>query len=135
MPRITKLPAKRPRRRPSGRIKATVADFGTVWRMKRLGPAPVTEFVFHPVRDWRFDYAWPAAKVAVEMEGGTFKRGGRSRHTTAVGHHEDCNKYNEAALLGWCVLRYTAKHMAESPVPVVEQVAWAIRSRLTATEA
>lgn len=132
-----KLPAKltaRPRRA-AAKLKATVADFGTVWNMRRMSPPPVKEFRFHADRGWRFDYAWPDAMVAVEMEGGTFSTKKKSRHTSAVGHHDDCNKYNEAALAGWCVLRYTAKHMGEAAVPVVEQVARAIHSRLTKTEA
>lgn len=30
----------------------------------------VKEFQFHPTRRWRFDYAIPAKKVAVEVDGG-----------------------------------------------------------------
>jgi very-short-patch-repair endonuclease len=65
---------------------------------------PETEFCFHPVRKWRFDFAWPEQKIAVEVEGlsNTF-----SRHSTISGYREDCHKYNAAVSLGWKVLRYT----------------------------
>jgi len=68
-------------------------------------PAPLTEYKFHPDRDWRFDFCWPAYKLAVEVEGGTFTGG---RHTRGTGFEGDCEKYNEAALLGFRVLRFTA---------------------------
>lgn len=58
----------------------------------------ISEFRFHPSRRWRFDWCWPTAKVAVEIEG-------RGRHQTVIGYRRDCEKYNEAARLGWTVLR------------------------------
>lgn len=64
----------------------------------------VNEYRFHPQRGWRFDYAWPLAKVALEVEGLTHKFG---RHQRFQGYTEDCKKYSEAALLGWRVLRVT----------------------------
>lgn len=66
------------------------------------------EYLFHPTRKWRLDFAWPDLKVAVEVEGGTFARG-KSRHTTGSGFHDDCVKYNAAAMLGWLVLRGDTK--------------------------
>ncbi|EHU8077636.1 TPA: hypothetical protein AB5C39_000661 [Vibrio mimicus] len=78
------------------------------------------ELKFHPDRRWRFDFAWAEAKIAVEIEGGTYSHGKerfeagkvvkqKSRHLTPTGFHEDCVKYGEAAILGWCVLRVDAK--------------------------
>ena len=54
-------------------------------------------------RRWRFDFAWPGEKLAVEVEGGIFTRG---RHTRGTGMLADMEKYNRAALLGWRVLRF-----------------------------
>ena len=65
-------------------------------------PPHVTEYAFHPTRKWRFDAAWPDLKVAVEIDGGT---GNGGRHVRPVGFRNDCIKLNEAALLGWLVLR------------------------------
>lgn len=56
------------------------------------------------LKDWRFDFAWPDLKVAVELEGGTWVRG---RHTRPMGFEGDAWKYNVAQLMGWVVLRYT----------------------------
>ena len=34
-----------------------------------IGGTP--EYRFHPTRKWRFDYAWPENKIALEVEGGS----------------------------------------------------------------
>lgn len=68
-------------------------------------PEPEREYKFHPVRRWKFDFCWPSKMVAVELEGGTWTGG---RHTRPVGFEKDCEKYNEAAIMGWKVLRFTA---------------------------
>jgi very-short-patch-repair endonuclease len=65
-------------------------------------PPPVREYRFHNKRQWRLDFAWPSLKKAVEVEGGVWIKG---RHTRGQGFIDDCEKYNEAALLGWLVLR------------------------------
>lgn len=65
-------------------------------------PAPERNFIFHPTRKWRLDFAWPKYKVAVEVEGGSFIAG---RHTRGAGFREDCVKYAQALILGWLVLR------------------------------
>ena len=67
------------------------------------------EYRFHPTRRWRFDFAFVPQKLAVEIEGGTWKK---SRHTTGDGFHSDCDKYNAAVELGWSVLRFTGKHVS-----------------------
>ena len=64
----------------------------------------VKEYRFHPKRKWRFDYAFPAVKLALEVEGGVWTRG---RHTRPKGFLNDVEKYNAATLLGWRVLRTT----------------------------
>lgn len=65
-------------------------------------PEPVAEHRFHPERRWRFDYCWPEAKIALEVEGGGWVGG---RHTSGKGFQADMVKYNAAACLGWRVLR------------------------------
>ncbi len=60
------------------------------------------EYKFHPVRKWRFDFAWTDIQLAVEVEGATWAQG---RHTRGSGFEKDCEKYNTAVLLGWRVLR------------------------------
>lgn len=67
-------------------------------------PKYETEYRFHKTRRWRFDYAWPLRKVALEVEGGVWTKG---RHTRGGGYLGDMEKYNAATLLGWRVIRFT----------------------------
>ena len=67
-------------------------------------PEPETELKFSADRKWRFDFAWPGYRIALEIEGGTWASG---RHTRGKGYEADCLKYSEAAILGWLVLRVT----------------------------
>lgn len=69
---------------------------------------PTPEFKFHPDRKWRFDYAWPDHKIAVEVEGGIWIGG---RHTSGSGFAKDMEKYNAATCLGWRLLRVQPKHL------------------------
>jgi hypothetical protein len=71
-------------------------------------PPSVTEHAFHYSRKWRFDFAWLEQKVALEVEGGIWIAGGHSRGSGQVKDHE---KMNNAALLGWYVLRCQPKEL------------------------
>lgn len=66
------------------------------------------EYRFAAPRRWRFDLALPEHKIAVEQEGGLWIRG---RHNRAKGYIADLEKYNEATLLGWKVLRFTPQQV------------------------
>jgi hypothetical protein len=98
-------------------------------------PVPSEEYFFATVigRDWRFDYAWPAYRLALEIEGALF--GGRvikvqqgfeyrrvkgekvhvdiepdtivrlgGGHNTGERLRRDLEKRNYAAVLGWSML-------------------------------
>ena len=65
-------------------------------------PIPTPEYKFHSTRRWRFDYAFPEHKVALELEGGVWIQG---RHTRPTGYKNDMEKYTEANLLGWKIIR------------------------------
>jgi hypothetical protein len=90
------------------------------------------EYRFHPTRMWRFDFAWPEHMLALEIEGGAYGRpvichncgarvmrrlkDGRNimireggRHTSGKGFEKDLEKYGEAAVLGWRVIRINDK--------------------------
>lgn len=91
-------------------------------------PKPVREYAFYaPARQWAFDLAYPARRLAVEVEGGSWqnvRNGARavSRHTSRAGFREDCIKYNVAALIGWTVLRFTVDQIRTgSAVAVIER--------------
>lgn len=71
-------------------------------------PACVPEYRFDEVRKWRFDYAWPDQRVALEVDGGVWTGG---RHTRGSGFLKDMEKFNAAALAGWRVLRCTPREV------------------------
>ncbi len=61
------------------------------------------EFRFNSVRKFRFDYAHLKMKIAVEMEGGIYQGTGHAK----IGRYlSDMEKYNDAQIRGWVVLRY-----------------------------
>lgn len=60
------------------------------------------EYRFHPSRKWRFDYACPEKKIAVEVEGGSWCGG---RHTSGAGFNKDREKYGTGTLMGWRIFR------------------------------
>lgn len=94
-------------------------------------PEPEREIRFHETRRWRLDIGDRTVKLAVEVEGQVWGRlvkchrcgaqvlkrtksgkmvrvreaGGR--HTRGDGFSGDVEKYNEAVLLGWRVLKAT----------------------------
>ena len=74
-------------------------------------PMPEFEYRFDSVRRWRFDLAWPARMVALEVEGGVWTGG---RHSRGVGMIRDMEKYNAATLAGWRVLRVTPDQLLTS---------------------
>ena len=59
--------------------------------LKHTGEKVEAEYRFHPSR-----------RVAIEVEGGAFNGG---RHIRPEGYLRDMEKYNEAAVGGWCVIR------------------------------
>lgn len=89
---------------PQKRNTPKITDLFTVLCRSDLNVECVKEFKFHPKRRWRFDYAIPEHKIAVEVEGGVWTGG---RHTRPQGFLGDIEKYNTATLMGWRVFRTT----------------------------
>lgn len=75
--------------------------FGIYWQF---------EYQFLKGHRHRFDAALPCCKLAVEVEGGTWIGGGHSRGS---GFAADMFKYNNAAILGWRLLRFTPKEVKD----------------------
>lgn len=91
--------------KPKPRQKAERVSDGFLALLKAHGlPTPEPEYRFHPVRRWRFDWAFVGAKVALEIDGGVWLKGG-GRHNRGKGFVNDMAKLNAAACLGWRVLR------------------------------
>ncbi len=72
-------------------------------------------------RRWRFDRAWPADRIALEFDGGTWVGG---RHTTGAGYQEDCDKLNTAQLLGWTVYRFTSNMLNDGRMVATMEAAF-----------
>lgn len=73
-------------------------------------PPPQLEYAFHANRQWRFDFSWKQQLVACEVEGGIWmktKSGFSKGHAHPIRFEKDIEKYNEAALYGWTVIRVT----------------------------
>lgn len=74
-------------------------------------PEPVREFRFHETRLWRFDFAWPTMKFAVEVQGGC--------HSIKMRLHKDIQKRAHALMAGWTVLEVDPEAVRSG-----EAIAW-----------
>jgi len=88
--------------------------FAHVWDQDGIHPAE-REVVFDDTRKWRFDFAWPAVRVGVEIDG--FGYGHQAQQCMAA----DNEKANAAIELGWKVLRFNSRQLG-SKQGVVEAV-------------
>jgi hypothetical protein len=70
----------------------------TAWMLAQGIPAPAYEHRFHPTRLWRFDLAWPARLLYLEIDGGIWIKGGHNRGPQML---KDWEKRNAATVLGW----------------------------------
>jgi very-short-patch-repair endonuclease len=96
-----------------------------LWRVAQ-GPPLEREVKFHPSRRWRADFAHLDSRTLIEIEGGIFLAGG-GRHNRGSGYAKDAEKYLEAALLGWTVLRLTRTQLE---LEVIERVVAHLRGKI-----
>ena len=89
------------------------------------GPELTPEFRFDPDRRWRADFAHVESRTLIEIEGGIFLAGG-GRHNRPQGFAADIEKYLEAALAGWHVLRLTEFQIT---APMIERIIGFVRTR------
>lgn len=93
--------------------------FAWVWGQEAVDfEMPTIEYSFNESRMWRFDFAWPAQMVAVEIDG--FGHGHQAAHRLSENHE----KQNAAIEQGWRVLRYTSRQLGsrQGVSDAVEQV-------------
>lgn len=103
----------------SAKSKAEDA-FAFQCRTTKLEPMPETQYRFWPGRRYAFDFAWPAQKLALEIDGGVFSGG---RHTRGAGFREDCIKGAEAVIRGWRVIHCLPEHVTSG-----EAMEWILRT-------
>lgn len=100
------------------KITPPATDVFTQICAKEMGVECVKEYRFYKSRQWRFDYAMPLYKIALEVEGGVWTQG---RHVRPVGFLGDMNKYNTATLLGWRVFRTTpSKLLSQDTITLIK---------------
>lgn len=75
-----------------------------------MGKGLRTRLAVAGLQDWRFDVAFPAQRVACEVDGGGFVAG---RHNRGLGMESDCAKLSTAVALGWKVLRVTPRQVQD----------------------
>jgi hypothetical protein len=75
-------------------------NVGLQW-FKAVQLPAVAEYRFCPPRRWRFDYAWPDHRIAIESQGGLFTGGRHVRGAALLREHE---KLNAAAAAGWRII-------------------------------
>lgn len=101
------------------------------WQLERCGIAKVLsylhkEYEFDEVRKWRFDFAWPAVNLAVEIDG--FGYGHQAQQHIAANNE----KRNAAVEQEWRVLVYDSR-MLGSKAKVEEAVEQVTRLMCGAT--
>lgn len=87
---------------------------------------PVREFHFVPDRNFRADVAFPAPRLLVEVDGGTYMvREGQDGKKTVGGRHNtkgDREKTNLAAIHGWRRLVFTTEDVKRKGVACVDTI-------------
>lgn len=79
----------------------------------------VEQYRIVPDRRWRWDFAWPEKKVAIELHGGLWSSGA---HTRAAGVQRDMNKANAATMAGWRVLYFSTDDLDDDPEDVIATI-------------
>ncbi len=92
------------------------------WYIERAAiPQPEREFRFAAPRRFRFDFAWPDERIALEVDGGRWLPGG-GRHAS----DGDYEKLNIAAGMGWRVLRVTGDMVRNDPLGIIDMLRGAL---------
>lgn len=87
-------------------------------------PRPARQFAAIPGRRWRWDIAYPEARLLIEVDGGGHTYG---RHSRAEGMDGDAEKQSTAVAAGWRCMRFTPKLIATGRA--VELIETALRGR------
>ena len=111
---------KRRAKRPASVNKQRVVSEGEAILSQHLRALRIEfeqEFKFHPTRKWRADFHLKGRKILVEVEGGIWSNG---RHTRGKGYLGDLEKYNEATMMGYQVIRFSTEQVKSGKA--IEQI-------------
>ena len=98
--------------------------FINAWRICAAGltePKSEFQFAIEAGRKFRFDWAFPAVRIGIEIDGGQWVYGG-GRHA----RDGDKIKGNLAAELGWRVFHFSPDMLNRDPLTCIEQVVRAL---------
>lgn len=70
----------------------------------------MTQHIFHPTRQWRFDFAFPKIKLAIEIQG--YGKG----HADYMSMSNDYMKHNEAIRLHWSILYFMGHDIKDDAI-------------------
>lgn len=75
-------------------------------------PEPQRQFLFAKAlgRQFTADFGWPEFRLLLEVDGGVWRKGGGA-HSHPTNIRRDMDKANAAALLGYCVARFTPEEV------------------------
>ncbi len=110
------MPNVPPRRSP---VSEWEEAFLRLWNQFGNSMQPVREYRFIPKRKFRADFAWPEKKVAVEIDGCQWVKGG---HNSGYGKQRDYEKDRLAIANGWRVLRFVSDDIVRRPLQCCEEV-------------
>jgi len=109
-------------------------QFQFMWNALQGAPLE-REWRVSPKRRFRFDFAIPKIKVAIEIEGGTWvnrrvkKKSGEEvtvqggAHNSGTGYIKDVKKYNISQYKGWSLFRFTGEMINTAEIePLIKWV-------------
>lgn len=118
-------------------------QFAARWAVRYPELPPTRELALPAWQDWaddlkrrglrersvpmRADFGWPAARVALEIQGGTWVKSG---HSSGRGIERDCIKALLAQVDGWALVAFTEAMLCRQPEIWLPRLAILIRSRL-----
>jgi len=87
-----------------GEIPNYTREYRFVAELVGLGKGVRKRIADAGLRDWRFDFAFIDDKIALEVNGGTWRNG---RHNRGSSIRDEYTKLNAASLLGWRVFLFS----------------------------
>jgi very-short-patch-repair endonuclease len=93
--------------------KKPAQKFLELWS-EQAGATLVPEYKFLEDRKFRFDFALPKYRLAIEIDGGVF--GMRGRHIRPLGFQKDAEKGRRACEAGWRVWHFTTKCLTKDEI-------------------
>lgn len=89
-------------------MKQSPAEYLLGRHLTELGLPWKAEVRFHHLRRWRWDFALPEHRIAIEIQGALWA-GRKGGHTGGKGMQRDMDKRNAGVMLGWRVLTFSTQ--------------------------